>query len=292
MNINPTPEEAWSLYLDIDKTVKQSKQMKEAGGFDYGLKMALQRLCQAVLIQYNLKKDGYPEVVYHNQPLDVRSIRQLNLSTTRAMVDARIVEWEQAKEVSHYVGTDDDAPGDDDYVTRILPAAFRPQKSIQNWLNIDYFEERARQNATAAGALALYSRIDRCAREEMRRISCFTITFQKDTEINLALQRLSQAILQKYNLPKPDEVEFTTEIDANKVNSLELYSINSMLDAKVFVRKQGESLMCMSLRQILNISRLNPLNIFCYQEAYWGQSTALVRFEQSINADQELALIN
>lgn len=276
MQINPT--QAWNLYREIATTIKQSNHQNK------DVNRALQRLCQAVIIKYNLQDEVKPDLVYANNDLPPISIKQLNLSTARAMVDARIVEWENERQ-EYYKGMSDGGGSPNDgsgYTTK--PAAYRPQVSIQECLKVDYFEIRN----TAADALALFSRIDRCARDESERISRFKITFQIPREIDLALQRLHQAILQKYNVQRPDDVHFTTQIDTHKVESLRLYSIDSMLDAEVFVLRQGVSSSAKSLRQILNISRLNPLNIIWYQEAYWGKSRALWMFEHFINFDQEL----
>jgi hypothetical protein len=84
-----------------------------------------------------------------------------------------------------------------------------------------------------------------------------SINTRKIQEIQNAISRLYQAVLCKYSLPKPDGVEFERKIDSARVSSVDLYDIDSMLQAKFSERGSPQ----LSLRDALNIGVYNIFNL-------------------------------
>lgn len=253
-----TGEQAWTVYKDIQRVIQTRYP------YPGDTTMALQRLGEAVLNRYQLSPHDHKITRRWNLTLQHPHPDTTPLSTTKEMLHAKIIEWECAIE-SMQAGYD--------VWTEGRSAAYRPQQSLQETLKLDYSEIKVIVDTTPKKALGIFTRIKEVVQIELNRLEFKESSNEKMKEIANAVQCLAAAIAHKYKTP----VENSASLSASEkvyVDSIDLYSFNTMFDAKI---KKW------SLRQALNLSSDSVLSrIFGLQEALWGKATSLGNVEKTL----------
>lgn len=253
-------EQAWNQYLDITRVVRTKYPHSHT---DTHVSMALQRLGEAILSRYQLNPRKHVVERKWNLKLTFPP-NTTPLSTTRDMVNLKIVEWEEEipiQQAGHDVWTDG------------RTAAWRPQKSLQETLSLPYRDLKAIADMTPETAVSIFTRIHTVVKKELDRLKADDPASAKASEISRAVNYLAASIIHKYGAELVSNVQLT-QSQKLYVASIDLYSINSMLDAKVYK---------WSIRSALNISTDNLFSkIFWLQEAWWGQAKSLANVESAL----------
>jgi hypothetical protein len=254
-------DQAWVLYQDIVRVIETRYQRFY---LPTNTSMALQRLGEAVLNRYRLNPQDYQVTKRWNLTLRYPHPDTTRLSTTQEMIRARIIQWECAIE-SVQVGHD--------VWTEGRSAAFRPQKSLQETLTLDYFEIKVIVDTTSKTAWGIFLRIQEVVQIELNRLESKETAREKREEIGKAVQCLAAAVAYKYKTLEENPA-FLSDEEKAYVDAIDLYSFNTMFDAKI---KKW------SLRQALNLSSDSLASkLFGLQEALWGKATALQNVEKTL----------
>lgn len=251
-------ERVWNEYKDIERVLG----VRSARRYDPSTSQALQRLGESILHTYHLSAKEHP--VKKPWILKLNHENPLDLSTTTKMLDAKVVEWECAIE-SVQVGHDAYTEGRDE--------GFRPQKSLQETLDLPYLEIKLIVDMKPEKMTDMFRRLEGIVNRELNRLKSKNSSKEKVVEISEAIQRLAGAIAYKYHTKIQDSAVLSKE-EMAYVDSIDLYSFNTMLDLKI--RKW-------SLRQALNLSSDSLISQwFGLQEALWGKTTSLERVENTL----------
>lgn len=215
------PNQAWDLYKRIETVVeKRCTQIRTKQGVEQmDIHYATQRLCMAVMSQYKLTAVEHSEF-YYNIQIDQR--RLPDLSTTEAMLDAEIREWDgaiPASRAENFLGQED-LSGDNG-----RPAGYYAKPSLRSVLKIDFFELEAMLNATPQQVKERYLAVAKAVGEVYLNL-VKNEEQAKAKQITDALSRLQSAVNHSLGLPA------RTNIDTKQVDSLDLYSYDSMLNTK------------------------------------------------------------
>lgn len=289
-------EQPWKIYQEIEHVIATRYGLSERKNSWHHSKIsqALQRLGEAVVMRYNLSEEP---LLNWSLKLEKDSIKQLSLTSTEKMLNARILTWEEAIEPTpaHEFMSDSWTEGDPGRT-----AAFRPQPSIQQVLrdiySTNYSELKLILTTTPDQAWEIFKRVEGVVQKEIRRLAELSAAHgysrDKETEIAHAVDHLRQAVLHKYSLPAPAGHEALPKIDTEQIDSTDLYSIRTMLDLKCSVWKSGTRSRCASgegfepgksVRQALNLATGNPLSmLFGLQPPLWGKTTALLNVESAL----------
>jgi hypothetical protein len=258
------PAEVWERFKEIESVViarygkpsdrPESELMEVRWNLPNTISKAMTLLCSAIIFKFDLRVPGYSGGVFI---LDSGRVREMPLSTIEEMVGARIpIRERKCSEI------------------KLLEAHEAPdilvlQTSLQSTLDRDYAILKAIVDTTPTQALDLYLQVEKIARAEISRIqsTSFQWVFSTNNErriqdIQNATSRLHQALLHKYSLPKPTDVEFEKKIDPTRVQSIDLFSVDSMLDAKLPEVEVPRLLP--SLREVLDTS------IYAYVTGLWS----------------------
>lgn len=239
-------EQAWEKYNTI-KNLLGARAQKSA------ISQALQLLGEAIILQHGLV--GKLPFKKWRLKLEEQKVHELALTNIYEMTHAQIPSWEQAIEAipDMQVGHDswvDGTPG------RL--AGYYPHPSLCQLMGEHFFKEIISSDMTHADASQLYQRISNVISIEINRYS----DSDKTIKIVAAMQRLLNGIDREYN----------ASVSASK----RLYSIDSMLDAQLNSD--------VSVREALNLSRINPLNlIFGPLPVLWGKTTSLTNVEMKLS---------
>lgn len=248
------PAEVWERFKEIESVViarygkpsdrPESELMEVRWNLPNTISKAMILLCSAIIFKFDLRVPGYSGRVFI---LDSGRVREMPLSTIEEMVGARIpIRERKCSEI------------------KVLEAHEAPdilvlQNSLQSTLDRDYVIIKAIVNTTPTQALDLYSQVEKIARAEISRIQSTSFQWVFSTnnqrriqDIQNAVSRLHQAVLHKYQIPKPADVEFEKTIDPSRVQSIDLFSIESMLNAKL--TEVEASRLLPSLREALDNS--------------------------------------
>lgn len=254
-------DQAWIVYKDIERVI-QTKYSCPINASDTS--MALQRLGEAVLSRYQLNPHNHQIAKRWNLTLKHPNPSSTLLSTTKEMLHAKIIEWECAIEpiqAGHDVWTEGRSAG------------YRLQQSLQETLELPYSEIKLIVDMTPEKMTEIFEQIGGIVAKEISRLSAKDSSQEKILEISKAMQRLAGAIAHKYNTLIPDSANLSPTEKAY-VDSIDLYSYNTMLDLKI--RKW-------SLRQALNLSSESLISrVFGLQEALWGKATSLESVEKRL----------
>lgn len=263
-----TGEQAWNTYLDIQTVVVKGYKLTDSlEVFRHSrVSQALQRLGQAVLLRHHLQ-DKRPIVTRWTFTLEKAKIQQMPLSTTQEMISAKIPEWVEA-----WPGIPATMIGHDSWDDGVpaREAGYKEQPSLQEVLRCEYSELQVIVNTTPQQAWSLFERIQKVVSEELTQ----SLPKDKETEIKKALARLGQAVKYKYNTPAEDD-KTISRIDLEQVDSLDLYTPNTMLDAKC----QEE---CRSLREALNLPTDGFSIFFGLGTSLFGKSVTLENVEKKL----------
>lgn len=257
-----TGEQAWQMYKDIRRVVETRYQLPEKRVENSSISMAIQRLGEAVIFCYKL--DPKDHLVSKNWRLILQHDPLLKLSSVKEMLTAHVIEWEpeiESLQAGHDVWTDG------------RTAAFRPQQSLQETLNEDYKKIKKIVDTTFEDVWGLLSRIEAVVQIELNRLDSDEESGEKITEIKIASKTLREAVAYKYK-KRIQGVDTLSQRCQAFVDSTDLYSFNTLLDAKI---KKW------SLRQALNLSTHSLASkMFGLQEALWDKTTALENVETAL----------
>ncbi|EFB40826.1 MULTISPECIES: hypothetical protein [Parachlamydia] len=283
-----TDKQPWELYQQIEATVlSRCEQHKVHKGSE--IHQALQRLYEAVLIKHNLEETDHKQSKkFFLITVDSCAVKKMKFSTISEMIHARIPEWEDAIESTPATP---DGMGDWHGGTDGREAGYYHKYSLDSELikrlGQDYFTIETILNTTPLEAWKIYKTVEKVVLVERDRLASSSASQrtsqEKVEEINQALTRLCQAVLCKYQLEKPADCtfQFNAKIEQDHFVKIDLYSNNSMLDAKIQEVGYPKSL---SLREVLNIARSNFFNLSCFEGMgpLWGKTRALENVEAAL----------
>lgn len=253
-------EKAWIKFKEIERVLEERYQLSEKRVELSDLSSALQRLGQAILLRYNLSSQEHP--MEKKWTINVKVSSALDLQTTKQMLKANIIEWEDALP-SEKVGPD---------VWSGRSEGWRAQRSLESVLNEDYFEIKKIVGITSQQAEDMLMRIESVVKIELDRLVNEDDSEEKMNKINEACTLLRQAVYYKYKI-KDKSITLSEKIKT-KIDAMDIYSYTTMLDAEIKGR---------SLRQALNLSSKSWLRpLMGLQEALWGQTTALENVEKAL----------
>lgn len=264
--VSASGEQAWGEYSEIRRVLEERKERGPKRGFfsDSDTSQALQRLGAAVLKQHQLDARNHQISRKWNLTLQLPDPGSIELTTTKQMLNLKVVQWEDAIEsvqVGHDVYTDGRRAG------------YRPQKSLQETLDRDFFEIKAIVDTTSEQAIGIYTRLKSVVQIELDRLERKGDSEEKISAIVRAVQGVAGAIEHKYGVVVERSSPLSLE-EKQHVDAVDIYSFNTMLDVRV--RRW-------SLRQALNLSTDSPLSkMFGLQEALWGKATSLSNVEKTL----------
>jgi hypothetical protein len=267
-------EHVWNTYQDIQTVVVKGYKLTDPlEVFRHErVSQALQRLGQAVLLRHQLQ-DKRPIVTRWTITLEKAKIQQMPLSTTQEMISAKIPEWEEA-----WPGIPATMIGHDSWDDGVpaRPAGYREKPSLQEVLRCEYSELKVIVNTTPEQAWSLFERIQKVVSEELTQ----SLPKDKETEIQKALARLGQAVSHKYNIPA-EAAEIVPQIDLKQVDRIDLYTPDTMLDAKCR-EKESANEPRRSLREALNLPTDGFSTLFGLETPLFGKSATLENVEKKL----------
>lgn len=277
IDLTPMPSsegaKAWSAYLEIEHVIKAGDKH---GIQNFRVDTAVHRLGLAIATKYQLDKSSLTK--YQWIQIDPKQVQNLNLTTLKEMLAANIYQWEEGSPAFDHAGMEFNG----------TPRGYNWQPSINRLLegecDCSYATLSRMVNTTAQDAWTLFKRIEGAVKVQFDRIK--TASPEKARHISSALDRLGQAILQKFQMKRPQgQPAFTSKIEKIQPSKLWLYSINSMLNAHI--RIEGKRDLPLSLRQALDIATKNPFNVFGGTYGpLWGQAKALEQVEEALGTVQ------
>lgn len=247
------------MFRNIERVLKKKYEKNaiiKTAVFD-----ALQRLGEAVINQYQLDAQQYCITKTYRLKMD----EYIDLSTQEKMLAARISECEEGRQP-------DCDPSESYYGFSHVKYVLKP--SIQETIDMPFSEIKLIVDMDFDRASMFVLKIKEYVDQELSRLSLKGDSQEKILEINRAMEFLEAAVAHKYASTKKSPVTLTAE-QKNHVESIDLYSFKTMLQAKI-----GK----WSLSQALNLSTGGWMTkIFGQQEVLWGQANALKNLEAHLS---------
>lgn len=253
------PEGIWAIYQSIESVVNK-KNHSQIDIVQLGMiTQAIQRLAESILIQQKL--DPETHIIPKKWNLQIQ-IPNKTLSTLEDMILANVDQWEPAipsVQVGH------------DAYTEGRTAAYRPQLSVNEALiqvfKLSFYDIQAIVNTTPEEMNQKFNRLKAIVSTQVTRLEANSCK-EKVKQIANSLNFLQAALSRKYGLQleSPD----TIGLSINNVDAIEIYSFDTMLDAKIGA---------WSLRQSLNLSTFWGST----GEVIWGKADALTYVENEIS---------
>lgn len=134
---------------------------------------------------------------------------------------------------------------------------------------------------------AMYDVVQQATVKEIGRleldVGILGISEKKVLAIRAALERLSNLLVQRYpESLKAKTWQYNSEKEFYDYGRLHLLTAESMLSAHVDFKDNYRKVPQKSLREALDISRNNPLNLFAELGTLWGVSTSVQNVENEI----------
>lgn len=285
-------ERAWKNYQEIERVVMTRYKLDDRKNLHkYSqLTQALQYLGKAVIMRYDLK-DKELRMDRWIVKLHQAHVKSLRLSNIEEMLSANLYVWQGAIEA-----IPDQSIGYDSYVdgVRGRAAGYWPQPSLKEALDKDFYEIKKIVDMTPGEAFGIFERIQNAVNREMQRVSGTLSNEAKCEEMAAAVHRLGRALILKYKeCPQSLSSLPDFKLDVKQIEKMDLYSVNSMLDANIRdPESSAGDFACFqrnkSLRQVLNYSRINLFRpIFGLQPALWGKTLSLENVEKELYSHPE-----
>lgn len=257
-------EKAWEGYLEIRNTIEGRKNTRID---TYEINIAIYRLGKAIIHNYQLDAGTHNVARSYNTTLQLPKPGSIKFYSFRNLLDLKVTEWESAI-ASVQVGHD--------VYTEGRTAGYRPQPSVQEALDLDYFEIQKIVKTTPEQALATYNRVNYFVQIELTRLRLTDYSAKKIIAISKTIKALAAAVAYKYDITVDGAATLSLE-QKRYVDSIDLYSPKTML---------GAVITHWSLRHALNISSKSWLSIlFGPQQAIWGRAKALEVVEDALGIE-------